>query len=228
MIEACLSLPVGFHRDAAGRCALNSGRLGADVDDSPRILADLALIARYASDGSNACMLDTGALTQILHENAATAFLIHGYIGAGKTTLARQLEQDEGAVRFTHDEWMAILFGDDPPENHFAEYAQRVSIVMEAMWTRCITLNTNVVLDFGFWSRRERDRVRSMVAEIGGKPVLYHVSCADDIAWRRVEKRNERLEGTLYIAPNTFQLLRARFEPLDADETRIVVAGGGS
>jgi predicted kinase len=156
-------------------------------------------------------------------ETFATAFLIHGYIGAGKTTLARRLEKDEHAVRFTHDEWMVALYGSDPPETQFAEYAQRVSTVMETMWTRCIGVRTSVVLDFGFWSREERDRVRRLVSALGGTPLLYHVLCSDDVAWRRVEKRNERSAGNLYIAPNTFHLLRSRFEPLEPDEARITI-----
>jgi hypothetical protein len=32
-----------------------------------------------------------------------------------QTTLARQLEQRIPAIRFSHDEWMARLYGDDPP-----------------------------------------------------------------------------------------------------------------
>ena len=44
-----------------------------------------------------------------------TAHLIHGYLGAGKTTFARQLERDIPAIRFSHDEWMVRLYGDDPP-----------------------------------------------------------------------------------------------------------------
>ena len=62
-----------------------------------------------------------------------------------------------------------------------------------------------------------------MVTALGGETLLYGVSCPDDVAWRRVEKRNERLEGNLYIAPNTFKLLMARFEPLGPDEVRITV-----
>jgi adenylate kinase family enzyme len=36
----------------------------------------------------------------------ATAHLLNGYLGVGKTTLARRLEHELPAVRFTHDEWM--------------------------------------------------------------------------------------------------------------------------
>jgi predicted kinase len=38
-----------------------------------------------------------------------TAHLIHGFLGVGKTTLARQLEQKIPAIRFSHDEWMTRL-----------------------------------------------------------------------------------------------------------------------
>jgi predicted kinase len=168
-----------------------------------------------------------------MQENTATAFLIHGYLGAGKTTLARRLEVEEAGIRFTHDEWMRSLYGpdagscwptgDDLPETRFSEYAERVSGVMEAVWTRCVALKMNVVLDFGFWTRSERDRVRDLVASLGGNSVLYRLSCPDEVAWSRIEKRNERLGADLYIEPNTFKVLKARFERLDPDEVRVEV-----
>lgn len=84
------------------------------------------------------------------------AFLLHGFLGVGKTTLARRLEVEYRAMRFTHDEWMYRLYGDDPPAAQFPQYAARVSVTMSAIWTRCLELGTNVVLDFGFWSKAER------------------------------------------------------------------------
>jgi predicted kinase len=158
-----------------------------------------------------------------MQENTATAFMIHGYLGAGKTTLARRLEVEHAAIRFTHDYWMRTLYGDDPPEDLFSEYAKRMSSVMEMVWTRCVALKTNVVLDFGFWTRSERDRVRDLIASLGGNSVLYRLSCLDHVAWSRIEKRNERLGADLYIAPNTFNVLKARFEPLDPDQPRIEI-----
>ena len=41
----------------------------------------------------------------------ATLFLTVGLPGSGKTTLARQLEREHRAIRFSPDEWMKPLFG---------------------------------------------------------------------------------------------------------------------
>lgn len=43
-------------------------------------------------------------------------FLTVGLPGAGKTTRARQLAKEHGALRLTPDEWMIPLFGDPQPE----------------------------------------------------------------------------------------------------------------
>lgn len=151
----------------------------------------------------------------------ATAHLIHGFIGAGKTTLAKRLEAELPAIRFTHDEWMAALYGSDPPAERFGEYYRRVSGVMEGVWVRCLELGLDVVLDFGLWTRRDRDTLRARVASVGAETRLYALGGTDEELWARVERRNQELESGLFIARNTFEVLRGRFEPLGADEIAI-------
>ena len=154
------------------------------------------------------------------------AFLLHGYLGVGKTTLARRLEAEHAAIRFTPDEWMRALYGDDPSEAFFAEYSGRVSGLIEATWTRCLELRLNIVLDFGFWSRSERDRTRALIVRLGGESRLYRLTCPDEIARRRIEGRNENLDASLFIAPATYDALKARFEPLGPDERSIEMVTG--
>jgi predicted kinase len=152
-----------------------------------------------------------------------TAHLIHGYIGAGKTTFARRLEQELPAVRFSHDEWMTRLYGDDPPVDQFPDFHERVSKLIDAYWTRCVDLGLDVVLDLGFWSRHQRDETRAAAVALGASARLYRLECPDEEAWQRVATRNLNLEGNLRIVRNTFDILKSRFEPLGDDEARIEV-----
>ncbi len=126
--------------------------------------------------------------------------------------------------RLTHDEWMLQLYGADPSPEQFQVFYDRVSERIEALWTRCVALGLDVVLDLNFWSRKQRDEVRSTAAMLGASVQLYRLSCTDVEAWARIEQRNRALTDSLFIARNTFEVLRNRFEPLDDDEARIEVS----
>ena len=153
-----------------------------------------------------------------------TAPLIHGYLGAGKTTFARQLERDIPAIRFSHDEWMTRLYGDNPPVEHFADFYRRIYELTEEVWCRCLELGLDVVLDFGFWNRQERDETRAQISNLGARLRLYRLSCSEDEAWQRIVRRNTDLQGSLVIDRNAFEGFKERFEPLDPDEARIEIA----
>jgi predicted kinase len=158
----------------------------------------------------------------------AIVHMVHGYLGAGKTTFAKRLERELRAVRFSPDEWMVALYGHDPPAEHFAGYLERVFAVVHATWPRVTRVGADVILDFGFWTRRLRDHVRGLAAEHGATTRLYALSCADDTARARCQQRNLDLGGSLFISPETFDVLRARFEPLAGDEPHEVIVTDGS
>ena len=50
-------------------------------------------------------------------------YLICGFIGAGKTTFAKKLEEKTGAVRITKDEWSIHFIGNDPTIDGYAEWS---------------------------------------------------------------------------------------------------------
>ena len=53
--------------------------------------------------------------------------------------------------------------------------------------------------------------------------VFNRLSLPEDEAWRRIEKRNADLQGSLLIVRNAFEVLKERFEPLDPEEARIEI-----
>ncbi len=149
----------------------------------------------------------------------ATAHLLFGFLGAGKTTLAKELEWRHDAVRFTPDEWMARLFGEDPQADLFEMKAATILDLMEPLWLRCLGLGNDVVLDYGLWRRSERDHIRGLVQGCRARSLLYSVECPEAVARMRVERRNREAHRSLFIAPETFDLLKLRFEPLQQDES---------
>jgi len=57
----------------------------------------------------------------------SVVYLICGFIGAGKTTFAKKLEEKSGAVRITKDEWSIRIIGSDPAIDGYAEWDQKSS-----------------------------------------------------------------------------------------------------
>lgn len=147
---------------------------------------------------------------------------LHGFIGSGKTTLARRLERELPGTRFTPDEWMVALYGPDWNAEKFLPAYARVIAVMEEQWTRALELGSSVVLDHGLWTRAGRDALRAKAAALGVPLTLYALSVPDREALRRVRLRNTR-PGALPITDATVHLFRARFEPLGPDEEAVHV-----
>src|SRR5204862_8256337 len=124
-----------------------------------------------------------------------TLHLICGMPGTGKSTLAANLEREHQALRLTPDDWMAVLVGGDGRDQ---EMRTKIEGLQLNVAVRALELGLDVVLDNGFWSRRERDEYRTRAAAIGAETRLYYLDIPKEEAKRRVALRNQNLP------PNTF------------------------
>jgi predicted kinase len=154
-----------------------------------------------------------------------TLFLMVGLPGAGKTTLAKNLEVERPALRLTPDEWIPILYG----ENLSQEKLDSVRDPMEAMhWqmaAAALRLGVDVVLDFGLWSRRERDDFRARAAALGARAEIYFLNASHAELSARLAARNANLPpGTFHISQAQLDLWWNWFEPPTEDELDSVCA----
>jgi predicted kinase len=154
----------------------------------------------------------------------ATAHIIHGYLGSGKSTYARQLASAENAVLISMDDWYLQLFADGAPtaEQDY-EALDRLSVVMDEHWPRILRAGASVVLDFGFWTRQSRDGAKSLAEAAGAIAIVYWVRCDDSVALARCEERNRTGSRTFLIDRRAFTALKDRYEQLGADEPARVV-----
>ena len=111
---------------------------------------------------------------------------------SGKTTLARRLEREYSALRLTPDEWQVRLFGQDATE---PEHDARHSLIEAMLWTiarRALELGTNVILDFGFWAREEREDYRLRAKRLGAGSEVHFLDVPEEELLRRLAVRNSQ------------------------------------
>lgn len=131
----------------------------------------------------------------------ATLHLMCGLPCSGKTTLAKQLEHQHIAIRLTPDEWHTRLFGQDVDHS---DHDARHNLVEAIMWEiaeRALELNTNVILDFGFWSKQERDDFCSKAAALGATSKIHFLDVPGEELLRRLAARNAQLPDKTFAIP---------------------------
>jgi predicted kinase len=149
----------------------------------------------------------------------ATLHLMVGLPCSGKTTLARKLELERSALRLTPDEWQLSLFGQDAEE---PEHDSRHTLIEAMLWelaSRALVLGTNVILDFGFWAREEREDFRSRAKQLGASSEVHFLDVPEDELLRRLAERNAQLtQGTFQIPEEMMKPWIAFFQRPTPDE----------
>ena len=142
--------------------------------------------------------------------------LVCGLPGAGKTTVATQLESELGALRLCPDEWMAEL-GIDLFDGGGTRCDRGPAVGARA--GACSRAGGSVVIEWGLWRRWERDRLRDGREELGADVELRYLDVPLDTLWERVSARGlEARYGSRPIERDELAQWLADFEAPDEVE----------
>ena len=147
----------------------------------------------------------------------ATAYLIVGLPGAGKTTRAKQLEVRERALRLTPDEWQISIFaGENPLDKRDIVEGKLVRLGM-----RVAQFGVNVVFDFGLWGKDERSALRWIARTVGARSQVVYLPISPEEQRQRIASRFASTPGqTFPMSDVELAKWRAQFQPPDAEELR--------
>jgi predicted kinase len=112
--------------------------------------------------------------------------VVTGLPGSGKTTLAIALADSMPACRMCPDDWM-MASGIDLWDASVRDQIEKVQLDLSLDLLRN---GHHVVIEWGVWTRAERDAVRDAARSIGASVELRYVSADIDELWRRIVERD--------------------------------------
>ena len=152
-------------------------------------------------------------------------YLICGFIGAGKTTLAKKLEKETGAVRITKDEWSIRLIGNDPTIDRYAEWDQKIIGLSQDFAFHLAEKGIDVIMDEGFWEKDTRAEMKRRIEAIGAKEVLYYLDTPIETIRERVVRRNNNLtKESFKISREMLDTYLMDWQPPGEDEDYILAS----
>ena len=111
--------------------------------------------------------------------------LICGLPGAGKTTVADRLVLRLGIPRYSSDDWLArlsLLISDE----------LRRAAIEDLQWVeiqQLLALGGSAIVEWGFWARADRDRLRLAARSQGAAVHLVYLEASLDVLMDRIARR---------------------------------------
>jgi Predicted kinase len=141
--------------------------------------------------------------------------LVCGKICAGKTTYAKKLAEEIGAVILSVDEITLVLFGQHLGDKH-DEMVEKTEKYLFGKAAEIISVGVNVILDWGFWTREERQYAVKYFSDLGIKSEWHYIDTTDRVWHKNLSKRNkaitENTENFYFIDDNIAEKFWNLFE----------------
>ena len=158
----------------------------------------------------------------------AKVILICGKICSGKSTYAEQLRVQNNAVVLSTDEITLALFGQHCGDKH-DDYVERTQNYLFYKSLELVEVEINVILDWGFWMKEERDYAREFYNSRNIECEFHYINISDETWKARLNKRNSAIlakeTNAYFIEDNLAEKFASIFEEPSEDEIDVIYKG---
>ena len=123
------------------------------------------------------------------------------------------------------DEITLALFGNEAGEK-LDDYVCRAENYLYNKSIEIIETGTNVILDWGFWTKSERELARDFYNSHGIENEFHYINITDDEWHRRIKKRNSDISAgrlnAYYVDSGLAEKFGRIFEPPDSTEIDVL------
>ena len=155
----------------------------------------------------------------------AKVYLICGKICCGKTTYANKICAENNAVLLSVDEITLALFGQYCGDKH-DKYVERAEKYLLNKSMEFINKDISVVLDWGFWTKAERESAKEFYKSRNIECELHYIDISDEVWKSRLRKRNNAVlaneTSAYYVDDNLAAKFASIFELPSEDEIDVV------
>lgn len=137
-------------------------------------------------------------------------YLICGKICSGKTTYAKRLCEEKGAILLSVDEIMLSLFDQCCGPALHQEYERRLKGYLFDKALEILANGSDVVLDWGFWTKEERSATREFFKARNIDCRLHYAAVSDEKWEQQLNKRNNQIANN-EVKAYALSLERASF-----------------
>lgn len=159
-----------------------------------------------------------------MHQSPPRIFMFCGKVASGKSTYARQLAQDTGAVLLVEDDWLHGLYSDQIRD--IADFVRCSAALRSTLGPHVIALlaaGMSVVLDFQANTVESRIWMRQIIDAAGVAHEMHVLTPSDDLCLRRLHARNAKGDHPFTVTDEQFHRLSAYFVPPGEDEGFTIV-----
>ena len=156
----------------------------------------------------------------------AKVYILCGKICSGKSTYSQQLRKDKKAVILSVDDITLTLLGQNGGDT-LDVYVEKLEQYFFQKSVEIVETGINVILDWGFWTKSERDFAKEFYGSRGIEYEFHYISISDEEWYSRLDKRNndvlKKKSVAYYVDEGLAEKIKSIFEIPGKDEIDVWV-----